>query len=166
VRVRLVPGVAALADRGDAARWTSSCPQHLRSGLNAELASEYHGLVLELGLAAAVEADAAGTPVPDSTWDVLLRMTDALASIVDNRLRPPRQGDADDGHGLIVDGAETDRWASLLAHRRRAVRPARLVAAGPGRGRPHAAAGFVGVPAPRDFGVRPAAVPRTCGTPA
>ncbi|ADJ42373.1 hypothetical protein AMES_0551 [Amycolatopsis mediterranei S699] len=84
------------------------------SGLNAELASEYHGLVLELGLAAAIEADAAGTPVPDSTWEVLLRMTDALASIVDNRLRPPRQGDADDGFGLIVDGAATDRWASLL----------------------------------------------------
>jgi hypothetical protein len=84
------------------------------SGLNAELASEYHGLVLELGLAAAIEADAAGTPVPASTWDVLLRMTDTLASIVDNRLRPPRQGDADDGFGLIVDGASTDRWASLL----------------------------------------------------
>ncbi|UOX86689.1 heparinase II/III family protein [Amycolatopsis sp. FBCC-B4732] len=85
------------------------------SGLNAELASEYHGLVLELGLAAALEADAAGTPVPDSTWDVLLRMTDALASIVDNKLHPPRQGDADDGFGLIVDGVSTDRWASLLA---------------------------------------------------
>ncbi|MET8994973.1 alginate lyase family protein [Amycolatopsis sp. NPDC004169] len=85
------------------------------SGLNAELASEYHGLVLELGLAAAVEADAAGTPAPDSTWDVLLRMTDALASIVDDKLRPPRQGDADDGFGLIVDGTATDRWASLLA---------------------------------------------------
>ena len=85
------------------------------SGLNAELASEYHGLVLELGLAAAVEADAAGTPVPDSTWDVLLRMTDALASIVDSSLRPPRQGDADDGFGLIIDGVKSDRWASLLA---------------------------------------------------
>ncbi|WP_439386056.1 alginate lyase family protein [Amycolatopsis lexingtonensis] len=85
------------------------------SGLNAELASEYHGLVLELGLAAALEADAAGAPVPDSTWDVLLRMTDALASIVDNKVHPPRQGDADDGFGMIVDGAETNRWASLLA---------------------------------------------------
>ncbi len=42
-------------------------------------------------------------------------MTDALAAIVDGRLRPPRQGDADDGHGLIVDGAGSDRWASLLA---------------------------------------------------
>jgi hypothetical protein len=46
---------------------------------------------------------------------VLRRMTDALAAIVDTGLRPPRQGDADDGHGLVVDGAGTDRWASLLA---------------------------------------------------
>ncbi|MGW0555372.1 alginate lyase family protein [Streptomyces sp. NPDC002926] len=85
------------------------------SGLNRELATEYHGLVLELGLAAVAEADAADVPVPASLRLVLLRMTDALAAIVDNRLRPPRQGDADDGHGLIVDGAGTDRWGSLLA---------------------------------------------------
>lgn len=61
------------------------------------------------------EADAAGVQVPATVRLVLLRMTDALAAVVDNRLRPPRQGDADDGHGLIVDGAGTDRWASLLA---------------------------------------------------
>ncbi|MFD9120587.1 alginate lyase family protein [Streptomyces bottropensis] len=85
------------------------------SGLNRELATEYHGLVLELGLAALAEADAAGVPVPATVRLVLLRMTDALAAVVDNRLRPPRQGDADDGHGLVVDGAGTDRWASLLA---------------------------------------------------
>ncbi|MFH8389490.1 alginate lyase family protein [Streptomyces sp. NPDC018036] len=85
------------------------------SGLNRELASEYHGLVLELGLAAVAEADAAGVPVPATVRLVLLRMTDALAAVVDNRLRPPRQGDADDGHGLVVDGAGTDRWGSLLA---------------------------------------------------
>ncbi|MFI1562266.1 alginate lyase family protein [Streptomyces sp. NPDC020490] len=85
------------------------------SGLNRELATEYHGLVLELGLAAVAEADAAGVPVPASVRLVLLRMTDALAAVVDSRLRPPRQGDADDGHGLVVDGAGTDRWASLLA---------------------------------------------------
>lgn len=85
------------------------------SGLNRELATEYHGLVLELGLAAVAEADAAGVQVPATVRLVLLRMTDALAAVVDNRLRPPRQGDADDGHGLIVDGADTDRWASLLA---------------------------------------------------
>ncbi|MGW3496853.1 alginate lyase family protein [Streptomyces sp. NPDC001020] len=103
--------------RADALR---SLERHLRSntfvsGLNRELATEYHGLVLELGLAAVAEADAAGVPVPASIRLVLLRMTDALAAIVDSRLRPPRQGDADDGHGLVVDGAGTDRWASLLA---------------------------------------------------
>ncbi|MGW2248692.1 alginate lyase family protein [Kitasatospora sp. NPDC001660] len=106
------------------ARWRSgalrSLERHLRgntfpSGLNRELATEYHGLVLELGLAAVAEADAAAVPVPATVRLVLLRMTDALAAVVDNRLRPPRQGDADDGHGLVVDGAGTDRWASLLA---------------------------------------------------
>ncbi|MFI9155638.1 alginate lyase family protein [Streptomyces sp. NPDC053367] len=106
------------------ARWRAdalrSLERHLRgntfpSGLNRELASEYHGLVLELGLAAVAEADRAGVPVPATVRLVLLRMTDALAAVVDNRLRPPRQGDSDDGHGLVVDGAGTDRWASLLA---------------------------------------------------
>ncbi|MGC0327460.1 hypothetical protein RKD23_000450 [Streptomyces sp. SAI-170] len=105
------------------ARWRAdalrSLQRHLRgntfpSGLNRELATEYHGLVLELGLAAVAEADAAGVPVPASVRLVLLRMSDALAAVVDSRLRPPRQGDADDGHGLVVDGAGTDRWASLL----------------------------------------------------
>ncbi len=85
------------------------------SGLNRELATEYHGLVLELALAAAAEADTAGVAVPESTWLVLLRMVDALAAVVDGQLRPPRQGDGDDGHGLVVDGAGTDRWASLLS---------------------------------------------------
>ncbi len=83
------------------ARWRSdalrSLERQLRantfvSGLNRELATEYHGLVLELGLAALAEADAAGVPVPGSLRLVLLRMTDALAAVVDNRLRPPRQG--------------------------------------------------------------------------
>ncbi|MFF4628037.1 heparinase II/III family protein [Streptomyces griseorubiginosus] len=108
----------------ESARWRTgalrSLERQLRantylSGLNRELATEYHGLVLELGLAALAEADAAGVQVPATVRLVLLRMTDALAAVVDNRLRPPRQGDADDGHGLIVDGAGTDRWASLLA---------------------------------------------------
>ncbi|MFH9350822.1 alginate lyase family protein [Kitasatospora sp. NPDC017646] len=106
------------------ARWRSgalrSLERHLRantflSGLNRELATEYHGLVLELGLAALAEADAAAVPVPTTIRLVLLRMTDALAAVVDSRSRPPRQGDADDGHGLVLDGAGTDRWASLLA---------------------------------------------------
>jgi hypothetical protein len=85
------------------------------SGLNRELATEYHGLVLELGLAAAAEATVAGLAVPESTWRVLLRMTDALAAVMDAALRPPRQGDGDDGVGLVVDGAANDRWAALLS---------------------------------------------------
>jgi hypothetical protein len=85
------------------------------SGLNRELATEYHGLVLELGLAGALEAHAAGVPVPETTRLVLLRMSDALAAVVDTSLHPPRQGDADDGFGLVVDGAGTHRWGSLLA---------------------------------------------------
>lgn len=106
------------------ARWRAdalrSLERHLRSntfhsGLNRELATEYHGLVLELGLAAVAEADAADVQLPATVRVVLLRMTDALAAVVDGRLRPPRQGDADDGHGLVVDGEGTDRWASLLA---------------------------------------------------
>lgn len=85
------------------------------SGVNRELATEYHGLVLELGLAGALEAHAAGVPVPESTWLVLVRMCDALAAVADARLHPPRQGDADDGHGLVLDGTGTHRWGSLLA---------------------------------------------------
>lgn len=112
-----------------------SLERHLRSntflsGLNRELATEYHGLVLELGLAALAEADAANVPVPATVRLVLLRMTDALAAVVDSRLRPPRQGDADDGHGLIVDGVGTDRWASLLATGEAVFGLLRLVARG------------------------------------
>ncbi len=85
------------------------------TGLNRELATEYHGLVLELGLVGAIEAHAAGAAVPETTRLVLLRMSDALAAIVDTELHPPRQGDADDGFGLVVDGTGTHRWGSLLA---------------------------------------------------
>lgn len=85
------------------------------TGLNRELATEYHGLVLELGIAGVLEAHVAGVAVPATTRLVLLRMSDALAAVVDSTLHPPRQGDADDGFGLIVDGAGTHRWGSLLA---------------------------------------------------
>ncbi|MBK1784123.1 heparinase II/III family protein [Prauserella cavernicola] len=107
----------------ESARWRAdslrSLDEQLRrntfgSGLNRELATEYHGLVLELGLAGATEASLAGLAVPPSTWRTLRSMTDALAAIVDSRLRPPRQGDADDGYGLVLDGEGRDRWASLL----------------------------------------------------
>ncbi len=89
--------------------------QTFESGLNRELASEYHGFVLELCLAAALEGQAAGHPLGDEVWDAIRRMMDALAAVVDVRLRPPRQGDGDDGHGLLLDAPGYQRWSSLLA---------------------------------------------------
>lgn len=85
------------------------------SGINRELASDYHAFVAELGLVAAVEAEAAGHPLNDATWTRLCRMLDAAAAIVDERLRAPRQGDGDEGRGLVLDDPESNRWSSLLA---------------------------------------------------
>ena len=81
--------------------------QTFASGLNRELATDYHGFVLELGLAAALEGELAGHPLGGEVWDTLRRMTDALAAIVDQRLRPPRQGDADDGTACSSTGPAT-----------------------------------------------------------
>jgi len=86
------------------------------SGLNRELATGYHGLVLELGLVTLAEADAAGVPLPTSVPTALVRAMDALAAVVDVHQRPPRQGDGDDGLALVVDGDRgAGRWSSLLA---------------------------------------------------
>lgn len=87
------------------------------SGLNRELATEYHGLVLELALVAAIELDITGSDIraPRRLWELIIAMLDALATVVDVRLHPPRQGDADDGRVLVLDGPDADRWASLLA---------------------------------------------------
>jgi hypothetical protein len=109
------PGSRRWRDRALRALDVALARNTFGSGLNRELATEYHGLVMELGLAAASEAHAVGASVPASTWELLAAMADALAAVVDETLRPPRQGDADDGHGLVVDGAQTDRWGSLLA---------------------------------------------------
>jgi len=89
--------------------------QTFPDGLNRELATAYHGFVLELGLAAALEGEAAGHPLGGEAWGALGRMVDALAAVVDVRLRPPRQGDDDEGHGLLLDAPGSQRWASLLA---------------------------------------------------
>ena len=85
------------------------------SGLNRELASDYHGFVGHLGLVAAIEAGAAGRPLSEQTWARLCRMVDAAYAMVDERLRPPRQGDSDDGRALVLDGADDSSWSALLA---------------------------------------------------
>ena len=83
-------------------------------GLNRELASEYHGLVLELGLAVAAELELAGRPLPAPLSAVLVRMLDALAAEVDAHLEPPRQGDGDGGFGWQLDAPDRNRWGTLL----------------------------------------------------
>jgi hypothetical protein len=108
----------------EAEGWRSRASQVLRqeiqrqtfsSGVNRELATDYHGFVLELCLDAAIEGEIAGHSLGDGTWEVIGRMMDALAGVVDTLGRPPRQGDGDNGLGLLVDGPDFDRWASLLA---------------------------------------------------
>lgn len=85
------------------------------SGVNRELAFDYHGLVTELGLIAAVEADWAGRPLPDATWRSLGRMLDVAAACLDCGLHAPRQGDSDEGRALVIAAPETNRWEALLA---------------------------------------------------
>jgi hypothetical protein len=85
------------------------------SGVNRELAFDYHGLVAELGLIAAAEADHAGRPLPDATWRSLGRMLDVAAACLDCGLRAPRQGDSDEGRALVLGSPESNRWEALLA---------------------------------------------------
>jgi hypothetical protein len=85
------------------------------SGVNRELAFDYHGLVAELGLIAAIEADQAGRPLPDATWQLLGRMLDVTAACLDGEQRAPRQGDSDDGRALVIAAPDEHRWAALLA---------------------------------------------------
>lgn len=85
------------------------------SGVNREMASEYHGFVTELALVAAVEAAAAGSPLSSATWSGLGHALDAAAALVDVRGRPPRQGDGDDGRVLVVDAPEhPTTWLPLI----------------------------------------------------
>jgi len=84
------------------------------SGVNRELATDYHRFVTELGLVAASEAAAAGWPVDQNTWDLLAASLDAAAALVDVTGRPPRQGDGDEGRALVLDDPELVPWGQLL----------------------------------------------------
>jgi Heparinase II/III-like protein/Heparinase II/III N-terminus len=85
------------------------------SGVNREMAFDYHGFVAELGLVAAVEADSAGRPLSERTWELLCRMLDVVAATLDVQLRAPRQGDGDDGRALVLGAPGANRWQGLLA---------------------------------------------------
>jgi len=107
----------------ETARWRRQAAKALRReipaqtfdlGLNREMATDYQGFVMELCLAAALEGEAAGESLGVEVWRQIRNMTDALAAMVDVRGRPPRQGDADDGIGLLLDAPGYKRWAALL----------------------------------------------------
>ena len=85
------------------------------SGINRELASDYHGFVAELGYFAALEAAAAGFPLSDSAWRLLCTMTDAMTALVDSHGQPPRQADSDEGRVVLLDSPAHNRWPALLA---------------------------------------------------
>ncbi len=85
------------------------------SGIGREQASDYQSFVAELGILAAVESAAAGYPLDQKVWRRLSAMLDSGAALLDERLRPPRQGDGDEGRALLLDAPTDDRWPTLLA---------------------------------------------------
>jgi hypothetical protein len=85
------------------------------SGVNRELASDYHGFVFELGIFAAIEASVAGTPLSAHSWQLLCAMTDVMAALVDECGQPPRQGDSDEGRVVLLDAPQHNRWPALLS---------------------------------------------------
>ena len=108
----------------ESTRWRDEAAQVLEeelrrntfpSGVNREMAFDYHGFVLELAVVAAVEAEWAGRPLSDELWALLARMFDVVAATVDVKLRAPRYGDGDDGRALVLDGPTAERWPGLLA---------------------------------------------------
>ena len=98
--------------------------QTFPEGLNRELASDYHGLVLELGLVAWIEAVLIDHPGRHALLDPLARAFDALHAVVDVSGQPHRQGDSDDANGWLLDPVAYDRWVSLLSTAALVVEPA------------------------------------------
>ena len=86
------------------------------SGVNREMASDYHGFVADLAIVAGVEADRSGQPLSEEFWDLLYRMLDVVAATVDVELQAPRYGDGDNGMALLLSpDAASARCAGLLA---------------------------------------------------
>ena len=117
-------GACAFPWFAESERWRADAAAELEStlaantfpsGVNRELASDYHRFVTELGLLALAEADRAGHPLSRSTRRLLAASLDAAAAMLDGSGRPPRQGDGDEGRGLVLDGPDADPWSTLLA---------------------------------------------------
>jgi len=119
----LLVGALAFAWYPESERWASLGAAWLEddlalntfpSGVNREMAFDYHGFVAELALVAAAEADRAGSPLRDTTWERVARMLDVIAATADCSLQPPRYGDGDDGRALLLDPT-ANRWEALLS---------------------------------------------------
>ena len=85
------------------------------SGVNREMAFDYHGFVAELAVVAAAEASWAGRPLSSEFWSGLYSMFDVVAATADVSLRCPRYGDGDNGTALVLDPPTAERWSGLLA---------------------------------------------------
>jgi hypothetical protein len=119
----LLAAASAFPWYAESARWRRTGLRRLQdsltantfaSGVNRELATDYHRFTAELGLVAVAEAEAAGHRVDTGTWTLLAASLDAAAALVDAHGRPPRQGDGDEGRALVLDDPDTDPWAVLL----------------------------------------------------
>jgi hypothetical protein len=86
-----------------------------RPGAGREPASDSQCFVVELGFVAAVEASVSGHPLRPDAWGRLCALADSAAALVDARMSPPRQGDSDDGCGLLLDPPTPNRRPSMLA---------------------------------------------------
>jgi hypothetical protein len=91
------------------------------SGVNRELATDYHRFVAETAVLVGAEAAAAGTPLSEETWELVVASFDAAAALQDVAGGPPRQGDGDEGRALLVDSPSADPWALMLDVGRHAV---------------------------------------------
>jgi hypothetical protein len=85
-----------------------------QSGVNRELATDYHRFVAETAVLVGAEASAAGSPLSDRTWGLIVASLDAAAAVLDESGRAPRQGDGDEGRALVLDDPDREPWALLL----------------------------------------------------
>ncbi|TYL50147.1 heparinase [Nocardioides sp. BGMRC 2183] len=93
------------------------------SGVNRELATDYHRFVVETAALVGAEAAAAGTRLSEQTWALVAASFDAAAALPDATLGPPRQGDGDEGRALLVDAPTLTPWAGMLDLGRHTVGP-------------------------------------------
>jgi Heparinase II/III-like protein/Heparinase II/III N-terminus len=168
----LLAGASAFPWYAESARWRDTGRRRLQgslaantfaSGVNRELATDYHRFVTELGLVAAAEAEAAGHPVDPTTWTLLAASLDAAAALADAHGRPPRQGDGDEGRALVLDDPDTDAWELMLGLGAAVVGDRPWWPAGrPATGRGVAACAVAALlPDRPQVGVRPTRAPRT-----